>query len=112
MPVWTTSHDECEHVRALMMCVVYFGGRRAKLELKSGRFLIGLIVSTNFGTDLPDRRSELHGQAALSAGRMFGELHILPEVGSLVVLQAIEIATIEPFDHARVGARSPRSMKA
>jgi hypothetical protein len=43
---------------------------------------------------------------------MFGELHILPEVGSLVVLQAIEIATIEPFDHARVGARSPRSMKA
>ncbi|MGC2083725.1 MAG: hypothetical protein WA702_10265 [Bradyrhizobium sp.] len=32
-----------------------------------GPFLVGVIVSTNFGTDLPNEEAELRGQAAFSA---------------------------------------------
>jgi hypothetical protein len=109
--VWTTSPEEFKHVRAIMMCAVYFGGRTAKLELKSGQFLVGVIVSTNFGTDLPNEQAELRGQSALSAGRMFGELHILPEVGPVILLQAVEIENIEPFDLERAVASFPRSTR-
>jgi hypothetical protein len=111
MRVWTVSPKELKHVRAIAVCAVYLGGRRAKLELKSGQFLVGVIVSTNFGTELPDEQTELCGQATLSAVRMFGEFHILPDVGRLTVLQATEIEAIEPFDHSRAGALSPRSTR-
>jgi hypothetical protein len=107
MRVWTASPEEFKHVRAIMMCAVYFGGRRAKLQLKSGKLLAGVIVSTNFGTDLPDIQTVLHGEDTLSAGRMFGELHILPDVGPIMVVRAIEIETIEPAE-----LRSERSTKA
>ena len=74
-------HDVC--------CLFWI--RRAKLDLKSGEILLGVIVSTNFGTDLSDGQAELQGEAALSAGRMFGELHVLPDVGRVMVVQAIEV---------------------
>jgi hypothetical protein len=95
MHFWTASPEEFKHVRTIMMCAVYFGGRRAKLRLKSGQLLVGVIVSTNFGTDLPND-TEKRGEAAMWAGRMFGELHILPDVGAVTILQALEIDTIEP----------------
>jgi hypothetical protein len=79
-----------------MMCTVYFGGHRAMLKLKSGRSLVGVIVSTNFGTDLPGEQAELRGQAGLSAGRMYGDIHILPDIDPVMVLQALEIETVEP----------------
>jgi hypothetical protein len=107
MPVWTASPEQFRHVRTVMMCAVYFGARPAKLELRSGQFLVGTIVSTNFGTDLPEKEAELCGDAA--SGRMFGELHILPEVGPVILVQAIDIESIEPINHARAGARSSKS---
>jgi hypothetical protein len=84
MPVWTASPEQFRHVRTVMMCAVYFGARPAKLELRSGQFLVGTIVSTNFGTDLP-------------------------EVGPVILVQAIDIESIEPINHARAGARSSKS---
>jgi hypothetical protein len=98
MHVWTTSPGELKHVRTIMMCAAYFGGRRAKMELRSGDFAVGVIVSTNFGTDVSEPKTELQGEAAFSSGRMFGELHVLPDVGPVLVVQAIEIESIEPAD--------------
>lgn len=45
-----------------MMCAVYFGGRRAKLELRSGEILAGIIVSTNFGAERPEKQIDLNGK--------------------------------------------------
>jgi hypothetical protein len=81
---------------AIMMCAVCFGGRRAKLQLRSGQFMARVIVSTNFGTDLADGKIDLRGGAALSAGRMFGELHVLPDVGRSRSCRPLELEGIEP----------------
>ena len=62
MRIWTTSRDELKHVRTVMMCAAYFGGRRAKMELKSGDVAVGVIVSTNFGqrSRPPDGEGEVY----------------------------------------------------
>src|SRR3569832_996402 len=96
MRVWTASPYQFKHVGAIMMCAVCFGGRRAKLQLRSGQFMARVIVSTNFGTDLADGKIDLRGGAALSAGRMFGELHVLPDVGRSRSCRPLELEGIEP----------------
>jgi hypothetical protein len=81
MRVWTTSPDEFKHVRTIM-CAVYFGGPRARMELKSGNFAVGVIVS-RFRHRPSRAANRAASEAAISVGRMFGELHLLPEPCSL-----------------------------
>jgi hypothetical protein len=95
MPAWTTKTEEFEHVRKIMLSTAYFGGRRTSLTLSSGRHIVGILVSTKFEVDLTqDSDAVQEGQAATS--RIFGELHVLPDVGSLFVIYALDVESIDP----------------
>lgn len=87
--LWATSHEDREHVRKIMLSAAYFSGMQAMVTLTSGVHLTGCIVSTKLGSDAED------GQAGQMPTKIYGEIYILPDVGRLVVLQALEIEALD-----------------
>jgi hypothetical protein len=91
MPIWTRTEDEYNRVEKIMLDTR--PSQYVKIALKDGSELLGLLVSSSWGTDAVINHTRGLGPVVKS---MWGEMRLLTGSGAQTMnIDAMEIETIE-----------------
>ena len=86
MVKWTTTPEEYEHARKVILEMPY--GQQVSITMKNGAILEGWIVGSSSGNDVGDNLTRGRGPIITS---MYGEIRIQLQNGHVLVLPALDI---------------------
>ncbi|MBR1172846.1 hypothetical protein JQ617_02670 [Bradyrhizobium sp. KB893862 SZCCT0404] len=88
MPIWTTTAEEYEHARKIVLEATDFGGKKVVVHLTSGDAVTGWMLGSNSGTDVSENMAAKRGPVVT---KMYGEIKLLTEAGHTIILEAVAI---------------------